>query len=219
MPTNVRYRITRTVTRADSLALITLDQAKETLGIDPGDTSQDAALEQQIEAVSAAVNGYCNRVFVVQSYQDSLRYVTNWLYAGEPLRTRQFPIVVDDLGVPSVAVIENGAALDVAYWEVYPEEGALYRLNGDISGAWTGAAIVIDYTAGFDPIPADVQGACLEWLTARWHAVGRDPALRSETIPDLITQVYAGDMGAGTAAGSMPPGARDLLGPYRIWAV
>jgi hypothetical protein len=219
MPTNVRYQITRVVTPAESLALVTLDQAKAALGIDPADTSQDAALQQQIDAVSAAVNNYCNRIFAVQGYQDTLRYVNNWLHAGQPLRTRQFPIVVDDQGVPLIAVIENGGTLDVTYWEVYPDQGTLYRLDGDMTGAWTGTTMLVDYTAGFDPIPPDVQGAALEWLTARWHAVGRDPALRSETIPDLISQVYAGEQGAGTSAGSMPPGARDLLGAYRIWSV
>lgn len=50
----------------------------------------------------------------------------------------------------------------------------------------------------------------------RWAAIRR---LRSETVPDLITQVYAGDGGAGTSAGAMPPGTRDLLGPYKIWTV
>ena len=112
------------------MALVTLEQAKAALGIDPADTSQDAALTAQIEAVSIAANNYCGRIFVVQSYQDTMRHVYNWLYAGEPLRTRQFPIVVSE-GEPLVAVIENGAVVDVSLWEVYPEEGALYRLEPD----------------------------------------------------------------------------------------
>ena len=219
MPTNVRYSITRVITPADSLALVSLDDAKVVLGIDPADTSKDAALTQQIDAVSAAVNNLCNRIFAVQTYQDQFRYVYNWLYSGEPLRTRQFPIVVDDTGVPLVTVSEDGAAVDVAAWDVYPEDGALYRLDGTSVAGWMGTTILVDYTAGYDPIPADVQGAALEWLTARWFAVGRDPALRSETVPDLISQVYAGDAGAGTSGGAIPPGARDLLAPYKLWSV
>ena len=219
MPTNVRYSITRVITPADSLALVSLDDAKVVLGIDPADTTKDAALTQQIDAVSAAVNNYCNRIFAVQTYQDQFRYVYNWLYSGEPLRTRQFPIVVDSGGVPLVAVSEDGAAVDVTLWDVYAEEGALYRLDGTAVAGWNGTTILVDYTAGYDPIPADVQGAALEWLTARWFAMGRDPALRSETVPDLISQVYAGDAGAGTSGGAIPPGARDLLAPYKIWSV
>ena len=215
MPTNVRYQITRVVTPAASMALVTLDQAKGVLGIDPSDTSQDAALAGHIAAVSSAINNYCGRIFVVQSYQDNLRYVMNWLHPGQPLRTRQFPILVDEAGEPVVVVSEDGAG--VTLWDVYPEEGALYRLDsGGGIAAWTGTAILIDYAAGYEPIPPDVQAAALEWLTSRYHAAGRDPALRSETIPDLISTVYAGDMGAGTGAGTVPPGARDLLEPYRV---
>jgi hypothetical protein len=212
------YRITRVVTPATSLALVSVDQAKAALGIDPADTSQDAALSAQIDSVSMAINNYCDRIFAVQVYRDQLRNACGWY--GEPLVTRQYPIMVNDTGVALVAVTENGVVLDAAYLEVYLETGGIYRLDGSMApAAWASALLVVDYTAGYDPIPADVQGAALEWLTARWFAVGRDPALRSETIPDLITQVYAGDFGAGTNAGSMPPGARDLLAPYKLWSV
>ncbi len=210
------YRITSVVTPAESLALVTLDQAKAALGIPAEDTAQDAVLTAQIESVSTAINNYCDRIFVVQTYRDQLRNACGSY--GEPLVVRQYPIIIAE-GVPLI-VTEDGAALDAALWEVFPEAGALYRLDATaLPSGWGAALLVVDYTAGFDPIPADVQGAALEWLTVRHHAVGRDPALRSETIPDLITQVYAGDVGAGTSAGSMTPGARDLLEPYRVWTV
>ena len=210
------YRITRVVTPAASLDLVTLEQAKAALEIAAGDTSQDAMLTQQIAALSRAINNYCDRVFVVQSYRDQLRDACG--YWGEPVTTRQYPIVVDDEGVPLVAVTENGGVLDPAYLEVYPETGAIYRLDATMApAAWGAALLVIDYTAGFETIPEDVQGACLEWLTVRWHGIGHDPALRSEAIPDLITQVYntsdATSSGSGTA---MPAGVRDWLQPYRI---
>jgi hypothetical protein len=212
------YRISRVVTAAESLALVTLDQAKAALGIDPDDTSQDAALAGQIDSVSAAINAYCNRIFAVQEYTDQIRHVCG--YWGEPLVVRQFPIVVED-GVPLVTVSEDGLALDAAYLELHPETGSLYRLDsaGAAPGAWGAALTLVEYTAGFVTVPPDVQGAALEWLGARWYSVGRDPALRSETVPDLLTQVYAGDAGAGTYGGAVPPGTRDLLAPYRIWFV
>lgn len=212
------YRITRVVTPAASMALVSLDDAKTALGIDAGDTSQDATLTAQIEATSMAINNYCDRIFVVQTYRDQLRDAYGTY--GEPLVTRQYPIMIDDSGVPVVAVTEGGAALDAALLEVFPEGGAIYRLDAAlVPSAWGAALVTVEYAAGFDPIPADVQGACLEWLTVRWFAVGRDPALRSETVPDLISQVYAGDAGAGTSGGAIPPGARDMLAPYKIWSV
>jgi len=212
------YRISRVVTAAESLALVTLDQAKAALGIPLDDTTQDAALSSQIDSVSAAINAYCNRIFAVQEYADQIRNLCG--YWGEPLVTRQFPIV-EEGGVPLVTVSEDGLALDAAYLELHPETGSLYRLDsaGAAPGAWGAALTLVEYTAGFVTVPPDVQGAALEWLGARWYSVGRDPALRSETVPDLLTQVYAGDAGAGTYGGAVPPGTRDLLAPYRIWFV
>ena len=213
------YRITRVVTPAESFALVTLEQAKAALGIPAGDTSQDAILTAQIAATSLAINNYCDRVFVIQSYRDQLRNACGcW---GEPVTTRQYPIVVDAEGVPLVAVTENGGAVDPAYIEVYPETGAVYRLDATMAPAgWGAALLVIDYTAGYETIPEDVQGACLEWLTVRWHGIGHDPALRSETIPDLITQTYnTSDASSSGSATAMPAGVRDWLQPYRIMTV
>lgn len=218
------YRITRVTTPADSLALVTLDQAKAALGIAPGDTSQDAALTQHIAAVSQAINNWCDRIFVMQVYRDQWRGACGWF--GEPVVTRQYPIAVDGEGVPLVAVVEDGVALDPGYLEVYPETGALYRLDGGGPGTWGAGLLVIDYTAGYAEIPADVQGACLEWVGMRYGAVasgavGRDPGLRSETIPDLITQVYSSSDtgGSSSAAASMPASVQAWLAPYRIWSV
>ena len=222
MPTNVRYQITRVIAPAADTGLVTLDRVKAALGIDPADTSKDAQLASHIAAVSQAISNYCGRIFVVQTYRDNLRYVNNWLHPGEPLRTRQFPILVDDEGLPVVAIVEDGAT--VTAWDVSPDEGALYRLDsgGGIAG-WTGKAILIYYAAGYDPIPDDVQAAALDWVTARWHSEGRDPSLRSETVPDLLEQTYVGidpraqtNTGGGSTSSGVPVTVRALLAPY-MW--
>jgi hypothetical protein len=208
------YRITRVVTPAASFALVTVADAKTALGIDPADTSQDAILSQQIDAVSQAVNNWCNRIFVVQTYQDQLRN-PDFCWA-EPIVTRQYPIIVAD----PLAITVDGAAIDPTLFEVYPETGRLYPLNlagtdPATAGVWSGALILVDYTAGFDVIPADVQGAALEWVNARWNAIGRDPALRSETIPDVITQVWGGN--DPSSASAMPDACTEWLSAYRVW--
>lgn len=212
------YRISRTMVPADSMALVTLAQAKAVLGIDPADTSQDAALTQHIDQVSLAIGNYCDRIFVHQTYRDQFRYTCSWIAPGEPLRVRQFPIVTDVAGAPLLIVTEDGAAVDPAGIEIDSETGLVYRLTSTLGvGTWTGMSIVTDYDGGFEPIPADVQGAALEWITARWAARGRDPALRSETIPDVISQVWAttSDMTSSTFA--VPGGVQSLLAPYRLW--
>lgn len=214
------YHISRVVTPADSLALVTLDQVKAALGIDLADTSQDAALTQQIAQVSRAIDNYCDRTFARQGYRDQFRYVYNWLTSGEPLRTRQahFPIGVD--GLPVVIITEDGAALDPALWEADIATGELYRLGGaNVIGTWTGSTIVVDYDGGFDPIPSDVQGAALEWVNVRWSTRGRDPTLRGQTIPDVIEEVYADPSRNNSGATAAMPGlVLDWLQPYRLWS-
>lgn len=212
------YRITRVVSPADSLDLVTVDQAKAMLGIAPGDTSHDAQIQQHISASSIAINNFCDRIFVVQGYRDQVRNAYGCY--GEAFVTRQYPIAVDsESGLPLVAVTEDSAALDPAFMEVQTDNGSIWRLDGSLAAAaWATPLLVVDYTAGFNPIPADVQGACLEWVGIRYGAVGRDPAIRSETIPDLITQVY-GSTSDTSSATAMPAAVRDYLIPYKIWTV
>jgi hypothetical protein len=206
------YTITRVITPADSLALVSLDQAKVALGIDPADTSQDAAIQQEIAAVTAAINNYCDRIFVRQTYRDQIRSVCDWLAWGRPLETRQWPIPVDVDGTPVLTVTEDGTLLDAALWEIEIETGSVYRLDTQaMILSWTGRLILIDYDAGYDTIPPDVQGAALEYLTSRWSARGRDPALRRETIPDVIQQDWYTD----ATTPSMSSTVRDWLAPYR----
>lgn len=212
-----KYYLSRVVTPASSRALVTLDQAKIALGVDPDDDTKDAAINQLIDQVSAAIDRHCDRVFVQQGYRDQFRAVCSWLQAGEPLRVRQAPLAVDVAGVPVVAITEDGAALDPADWEAQIETGELYRLGQGGFSQWSAALIVVDYDGGFEPVPGDVQGAALEWLSARWSASGRDPALRSFTIPDVISRTYnVADANMTDAGASMPALVRDWLARYQM---
>lgn len=207
------YRLSRTVTPAATLALVTVDQAKLVLGIDATDTSQDAALQAQINQTSAAIYRYVDRVLVSQSYRDQFRYVCNWMDIAAPLELRQYPLAVDVDGYPIVSIVQDGTGIDPLYYEADIERGLLYALDSAGAYGWTGLLITVDYTAGYDPIPDDVQAAALDWLTARWHSEGRDPSLRAEAIPDVISQTYAG--ADPMNASGIPGTARDLLAPYR----
>jgi hypothetical protein len=212
------YSISRVITPATSLALVTLDQAKTTLGIALSDTTHDADVQQVIDQVSAGINNYCNRTFVVQTYRDQFREVCNWLKTGEPLRTRQAPIAVDSGGVPVLTVTEDGTALDPSVWEVDLKSGEVYRLSDDGSGAansWAGSLYLLDYDGGYNPVPDDVTGSALEWINGRWLARGRDPALVREEIPDVIVRFYSPAIAAGATYGaSIPAVVRDWLQSY-----
>lgn len=203
------YVISRVITPATSQGLITLDQAKVVLGVPDTDTSQDAIITTQIDAVSAAISNYCDRIFVVQTYRDTISQLA--MTYGQPLLSRQKPIVAAQ-GVPTLfTVTVDGGAVAPEQYELDLDNGRAYRLDT----GWAGEQILLDYAAGYDPIPPDLQAACNEWLTARWLARGRDPMLRSETVFDVASVVYTSDSGsAGSSGEGPPPGVCAWLTPY-----
>jgi hypothetical protein len=212
------YRISRVIVPADSTNLLTLDQVKAALGIT--DTSQDANLNRMIDRTSSAINNYCDRIFVRQTYRDHFRHICNWSATGEPIRTRQYPIPTDPAGVPLVVVVEDGMAIDSTSIEVDIDAGTIYRLNGSGAAAsWTGASIIVDYDGGYDTIPGDLQGAALDWIRIGQGAGARDPLLRSETIPDVISQTWVTAVDLASASTSIPSSVRDSLWAYKYWTV
>jgi hypothetical protein len=213
---NPGYRISRIITPATDQGLITLDDAKVRLGIDPGDTSQDDKITAMIATVSQRISNYCDRLFPQQVYRDQFRGVAlDW---QKPLHCRQFPVATDDTtGDPMLTVTVEGAVLDPSAYDVSLNDGALYLING----VWSGL-IVLDYTAGYQPIPADLQAVAGDWLQERNLSADRDPSIRSETVSDATTVVYGGTSGSSGADSSyaMPPSwVCESLIYYRHWYV
>lgn len=210
------YRISTVVTPADSYWLVDLAAANAELGLtsDSGGP-QDEQVERMIGQVSAAINSYCNRVFATQSYRDQYRNVCNWLGWGKPLILSRSPIALDDGDAILIATVD-GTPVEVVEWEADVNVGLLYRLDsGGAPTSWTGSLVIVDYDAGYDVIPDDVQAAALAWLSGRWGSKGRDLSLRSQQIPGVVTETY---MDAASTSG-MPSSIRDMLAPYRILSV
>ena len=202
--------ISRVITKATDSSLITLDELKEVLGIPPANTTKDAALQGTIDAVSTGICNYCDRQFVVQVYRDRFRFPCVWTY-GQPLRARQFPIETDGTGDALLTVTVDGNVLDPAEYDLDIDNGRIYPIGG-----WGATAIVLDYTAGFDPIPADVKSAASLWAVGDWMARNRDPAIKSEAVFDVMTVVYNDLAAANTIAAAPPDAACNLLNPYRM---
>lgn len=210
------YAISRCVVPAASQALITVDQAKDELKIAADDTTKDGIIGQHIAQISAAINVYCDRIFVRQGYRDQYRsnYSTG-LCCGVPLVTRQRPIAVD-VGVPVVVVTENGVVLTPSQWEVDEQMGRIYRLDGGGVAGWGGSPIMVDYDAGYDIIPQDIQAAALKAVTSRYSSRGRDPMLRSQTIPDVVAESYwaSADSSGVVSSAALPGEVLAVLDAY-----
>jgi hypothetical protein len=64
----------------------------------------------------------------------------------------------------------------------------------------------VQYTAGFNTVPQDVQEACAQWVSALFWQTKRDVGLATATIGSLTSHV---------PFSTMPPGVLELLLPYR----
>jgi hypothetical protein len=206
------YTFSRVVTAASERGLITLDQAKIVLGIDAADTTHDAEITLMIASISAGISTYCDRLFVVQTYRDQYRNAS-----ADKLRARQYPIALATGGDPELFTVTiDGAVITPDQYDLDVTNGWLYP----IAGWWSGVLIVLDYKAGYNPIPADVQAAANEWLTMRWAAKGYDPTLRSEEIPDLISVAYQQQPASGSdGALALPQSVAGWLEGFRYWSV
>lgn len=100
---------------ARSTRLTTLARVKSSLGISLADTSQDERLEPLIDDASAAIAGYCGRVFARESVTEALVG-----YGRTSMQLDRTPLVLVS------AVRHEGTA--VTDWEYYDKEaGFLFR--------------------------------------------------------------------------------------------
>lgn len=100
--------------------------------------------------------------------------------------------------VASVTTLtEGGTALTAAAgdWElVSTRPGKIRRLDSGSPTWWSSAAIVVTFTAGWSlpsSVPPDMEAAVIEQVRGMVHAAVRDPAIRSENVPDVASVSYA----------------------------
>ncbi len=98
---------------------------------------------------------------------------------------------------------------ELSSFTVDAERGTLAREAGAV---WHGGLHYwrVVYSAGYDPIPDDVQEACASWVAQLFWQTKRDPGLGSEAIPATVSRNVIRDM---------PPSVKLLLAPYRNWRV
>lgn len=77
---------------------------------------------------------------------------------------------------------------------------------------WAGGANYwrIQYTAGFYPLPAEVEQACAEWVAQLFWTAQRDPGLTQEQVIGTIFRV---------PLQGMTQTVRQLLAPFRTWSL
>jgi len=169
-----------------------------------GDASQDAYLATLIREASGLVSVYCGRVLVAETVRETFR-----LDRSRPsLILSRFPVVT------VTSVVADGVTLTTDDYEVDRDAGTLWRLSDDARTAWTARKVVVTYTAGLSPIPADIERATVDLVKLAYFSRSRDPALRSEKILDVIDTAYQVTATSPTVGG-LPADIAARLDRYR----
>ncbi len=212
--------IATVVTAAASTDLVALADVKEELQISGG--KDDRWLKKQIGRASAFFSRNCNRVFQLQTYQNSFwpnldPYPWQLPSGFMPLQLTAWPIVA------MVSVVENFAApsalpttlVEGTDYLVDSDQGQLTRLFVDGNPARWDVPVQAQFSAGYAEIPDDLQDATIRMVKARVYARGRDPALRQENAAGIYEATYWFGTGPGSR-GNLPPDIEEIIENYRV---
>jgi hypothetical protein len=154
-----------------------------------------------IRQASAAVASYCKRVLAAETVTETLRPER---LQGELILAR-FPVTA------VASIVEDGTTLAAADYELDGARGIITRMHSGRPCWWPTSTIVIDYRAGYEllaTLPHDIERATINLVKAYYFASQRDPALRSEDVPGVVSASYLD-------IEHLPHDVRGLLAPYR----
>ena len=136
--------IIKILTPADTYDLLSLEELKASMGIDPVDTAQDEQLEQLITRFSDVISTLCNRVFAKEEVRETWRclgsrrlFLSHWPAKEENIESVECP---------------RGTILDPSAYEFEEKSGKLELFESRAE------PIVVTYTGGFD-LPEDAPPA------------------------------------------------------------
>lgn len=194
------------ITPAPTGDLTTLETVKAELGI-TGD-EHDAFLSRKIAEVSENMARYRGYPFGRQTYRETFRIDRS---AAVLILSRRWG------GIQIDSVTADGTVLQATQYELDNDAGLLYRLESDSQVAWRARKVVVKYQAGFvllTTLPRDLEEACIGMVVAAYHAKGRDPALRSIDVPDVVRTDFWG--GASVQKqGGLPADVAAVVDRYR----
>ena len=170
-----------------------------------------ARVDDVLDQASAAVESFCGRSLARETISEVFR-LDPWSSVPS-LKLSRRPIV------SITSVTEDGTAVASEDREFDGDAGMVYRLSSDERVSFTARKITVVYVAGFlmpdesgTTLPYPITRAALITAAAMFHAIGRDPALRSESVDGVAAASY---LDPRAAALGLPPAAADLLMPYR----
>jgi len=211
--------VTTVITKATNRDLTTLATAKEELGITG--SKYDSRLKRWIKEESAAVERYCGRRLIKETLQ---QVFTGYIHQTD-LVLVLWPVT------EVISVTWDSTVLTPDQWLLDGEAGLLRRFDPD-QGCWIPwfdypyymhgygypypHMVTVQYTGGYtlgDDLPPDIEAAVLMQLNVRKSAGTRDPTIRTETVPNVLSTTYFGGTPGENAA--IVPAAASRLEAYR----
>jgi hypothetical protein len=198
---------TLTVTTAPTTGDLTdLSTVRRELQIAAGDTTNDAWLTDAVRQYSDAIASFCRRP---EGFGRASLVQTWRLGSSAPCL-----VLSRDIAPTVSALTEDGAALTSVDWLL--DGSILYRLADDALIPWTASKVTVTYQAGFalpTDAPHDLRRCAIDLVVRAWNARGRDPALRSERVLDVIATSWDTPGGPGYRGG-LPIDIADRIGPW-----
>jgi uncharacterized phiE125 gp8 family phage protein len=215
--------IVEIVTPAESELLTTLERVRAELNIttDANDEILEAKIAEASSDIQAAVGKRLPREDVKETFwHDDEMHVLRVAHMGNPAQTTLFLNRTPVSAIVSVTV--DDLVLDPSAYRLDPDAGLLDRLSTDgIPCAWRFCkSVIVAYTGGFILPGQDgrnlayaIEGAVVALVLDYWASRGRDPTLRSESIPGVIDRQFW--VGAVGDPGLLPPRVLASLSGFR----
>lgn len=144
-----------------SYALTSLQDVKETLGINAGTTTSDNLLTRKINQATEMIERYCGRRFKATTYTDE-EYDATY---GSQLILRQRPINT------LTSISQRNSTQNISSWDAIDPSFYFYDANAGLiegvfsfgvgfgGGGWN--RYKVTYNAGYTTIPSDLAEACV----------------------------------------------------------
>lgn len=184
-----------------------LELLKWQLEIEPFDTSRNKELSIYLEMAGQAAEKYIGNAIEKREMKENLSH------ARTPVALRYSPYGGD------LVVTVDGVDVSTDY-EVFTDDGLSWAVR-DISGSsreTSFSQMTISYTAGYNPLPADL-GYALVQSGEGYAAGGSGGSIKRESVVGVgSTEYYGGDEGSGaTRVGQLPASAVSVLDSYLRW--
>jgi hypothetical protein len=202
------------ITPATSQALVSLDTVKAELEV--SGAGDDAMLTSLIRQTSDEISSFCDRVFILETVRetfvldDVIWFERHWRSAGEPLLVQRRPVV------EVLSLAEDGVLVSPSEYETDLQRGRIWRNRDGLRTGWFARRVTVEYRGGYAPtaIPGALERAALDLIKRSYYQRTRDPNLRSEEVPGIISQTFTTTSSEQTQAG-VPADIADRLWRFR----